>query len=93
MIDFPSDLKKGAAVKFVELQFGSPVVIENPRNYPADQVEQLRKLLQAGTLARPDRGRSGVYEAENDAYVFYIHVSPVSRTVTLMAAWAKAMAA
>jgi hypothetical protein len=72
-----------------ELRLDVSSAIENPRNYPADLVSQLRALLRAGTAVRPDHGREGLYEAETDSRVFYFHVSPVSRTVLLLAVWPK----
>lgn len=61
--------------------------IENLRNYPAEIVETLRRLLASGAPARPDPRRKDFYELESDSRVFYIHISPVNGKVLLLATW------
>ncbi len=63
--------------------------IENLRNYPAENVEKLRQLLATGAPARPDPRRSNFYELDNGSRVYYIHISPVSGRVWLLAIWRK----
>jgi hypothetical protein len=63
--------------------------IENLRNYPAEMVEQLRKLLASGAPAKLDAHRKNFYEVENCSQVFYVHVSPLNGTVMLLAIWQK----
>ncbi|MFQ5777826.1 MAG: hypothetical protein ACE5IP_07445 [Terriglobia bacterium] len=63
--------------------------IDNPRHYPADTVEKLRGLLAQGELAHADPHRANYYELENGSRVFYIHVSPASGKVLLLATWRK----
>ena len=63
--------------------------IENLRNYPAEMVEKLRKLLASGAPAKLDAHRKDFYEVENCSRVFYVHVSPVNGTVMLLAIWEK----
>lgn len=63
--------------------------VENLRNYPAETVDKLRELLAAGAPARPDPRRSNFYELENGSRVYYIHISPVSGKVWLLAIWSK----
>ena len=67
--------------------------IENLRDYPAELVEKLRGLLLTGTEARPDPRRKGFYDVHNGTRVFFIHVSPVSGSVMLLAIWRKEQAA
>jgi len=64
-------------------------VIEDLRNHPAETVEKLRELLACGAVAKPDPHRSDFYELENCTRVFYIHISPVSGKVMLLATWFK----
>lgn len=71
------------------LRMNDALIIENLRNYPAETVAQLRSLLQAGASAQMDPHRENFYELENGARVFYIHVSPVSGKVWLLACWPK----
>lgn len=63
--------------------------IENLRNHPADMVEKLRALLAAGAEAEADPRRKDFYELQNGCRVFYIHISPSSGRVWLLATWRK----
>ena len=63
--------------------------IEDLRKHPAAVIEKLRQLLVSGAEARPDPRRSGFYEVENYSQVFYIHISPVTGKVWLLAIWPK----
>ena len=60
---------------------------ENPRGYIAKVVDKLRNLLTAGARARRDPSRENFYEVENANNVFYIHISPVTGNVVLLAKW------
>ena len=71
------------------LRLKHPPEIENLRNHPAETVEKLRRLLVSGAPARPDPRRANFYEVENRSQVFYIHISPVSGKVWLLATWTK----
>lgn len=62
--------------------------IENLRNYPADVVEKLRQLLEAGAQAYADPHRREFYDLENGSRMFYIHLSPTGK-VWLLATWLK----
>ena len=61
--------------------------IEDPRIHPAEVVTALRNLLAGGANATPDPKRAGFYEIENASRVFYIHISPVTGNVLLLATW------
>jgi hypothetical protein len=61
--------------------------IENPRNYEPHSVENLRRLLAAGGSARRDLCRENFYEIEGNSETYYIHVSPISGNVVLLAKW------
>lgn len=63
--------------------------IENLRNYPAEMVEKLRKLLVSGAPAKLDAHRKDFYEVDNCSQVFYVHVSPLNGNVMLLAIWDK----
>jgi type II secretory pathway predicted ATPase ExeA len=63
--------------------------IENPRNHSAESVEVLRQLLAGGVRVAPDPKRPDFYEVESRNDVYYIHVSPVSGKILLLAAWPK----
>ncbi len=69
------------------LQINEGARIENPREYEAGAVHQLRCLLDAGHSAERDPRRENFYEVEGAGEMFYIHVSPVSGNVVLLAKW------
>jgi hypothetical protein len=71
---------------------GRPVV-ENLWNHPQSLVERLRALLAEGAVARPDRHRKGFYDVRDGTRVFFIHISPVSGKVMLLATWVDQSAA
>jgi hypothetical protein len=61
--------------------------IEDVRNHPVETVLMLRNLLADGAVVIPDPKRADFYEVESDSLVYYIHVSPVSGKVLLLATW------
>ena len=61
--------------------------IEDPRDYGADIVNDLRSLLTAGGCAQRDPHRENFYALENGSHTFYIHVSPINGDVVLLAKW------
>jgi hypothetical protein len=69
------------------------LTIENLRHYPSEVVEKLRGLLATGVEARPDPRRKGFYDVEDGARTFFIHISPVSGNVMLLATWCEEAAA
>ncbi len=69
------------------LRLNQNVTVENTRQHPAEEVEAVRKLLAAGAVAQPDPHRANFYELENGRRVFYIHISPVTGHVMLLASW------
>ncbi|MDQ6662947.1 MAG: hypothetical protein M3Z23_00970 [Acidobacteriota bacterium] len=73
--------------KLVELRFGVTPVIENRWGYASEAVNELRGALEHGACARPDPVRSGIYEVDAGESVYYIHVSPISQRVMLLAVW------
>jgi hypothetical protein len=69
------------------IQIKEGAKIENPREYESGAVENLRLLLQMGSAALRDPQRENFYEVEGCNETFYIHVSPVSGNVVLLAKW------
>lgn len=61
--------------------------IEDLRNHPIETVKILRDLLLNGSRVTPDPKRSGFYEVEDTSTVYYIHVSPSTGKVLLLATW------
>jgi hypothetical protein len=63
------------------------VQIEDLRNHPAEMVMTLRNLLAGDANITPDPKRVGFYEVKSRALTYYIHVSPVTGKILLLAAW------
>jgi hypothetical protein len=62
-------------------------LIHNRQNYPPDIIGRLEKLLAEGVSARQDPNRRDFYDIENADRVFFIYLSPVTGSVTLLATW------
>ena len=69
----------------VEIKTGAQ--IENPREYECGAVEHLRHLLALGIPAQRDPKRENFYEIDSTCENYYIHISPVSGNVVLLARW------
>jgi hypothetical protein len=63
--------------------------IENARLYPRKIVDQLLLALSNGTQLHADESRIHFYDLEADGRKYFIYVSPVNASVTLIATWAK----
>jgi hypothetical protein len=61
--------------------------IENPRAYECGAVEHLQQLLEAGSPVQLDSQRENFYEIESGNETYYIHLSPISGNVVLVAKW------
>lgn len=71
------------------IQLDGDIQIDNLRHYPAETVDTLRSLLARGAEAQVDPRRSNFYDVYNCSQVFFIHISPVSGKVMLLARWSK----
>lgn len=69
------------------LRLSENPIIDNLRNYSAETVEKLRGLLAMGAPAQLDPHRKNFFELEDHCEVFYIHISPATRKVLLLAVW------
>ena len=69
------------------LQMNEGTRIEDPRQYGAEVVNDLRNFLTVGGFAQSDPRRANFYELENGGHTFYIHISPINGDVTLLAKW------
>lgn len=74
------------------LRINEPFGIDNPQNYPAGIVDEIRELLMSGVSAQPDPNREHFYDIESEDRVFFIYVFPVSSRVSLLATWLKHLA-
>lgn len=66
-----------------------PPVVEDLRKHTPEQVAELRMLLGAGLVGRPDLRRPGFYELDGATSVYYIFRYPSGHKVLLLAAWQK----
>ena len=70
-----------------ELELTAEPKIEDPRGHSSETVQRLRKALASGAPAIPDARRQGFFEIQADDQVFYIHVSPATQKIMLLATW------
>jgi hypothetical protein len=70
------------------LQITRPVTVETAHRHPRHTVERVGELLAGGVEARADVQRRNLFEITDGRDVFYIHISPVSGNVLLLATWA-----
>jgi hypothetical protein len=66
-----------------------PPLIEDLREHSAEQLGELRLLLNAGFTGRPDVRRPGFYEIDGISHVYYVFRFPSGDKVLLLAAWQK----
>lgn len=71
------------------MKLENELLIEDPRHHSPECVETLRRLLAGGARVEADPKRSDFYEVESSSDVYYIHISPVSGKILLLATWAK----
>jgi hypothetical protein len=64
---------------------------DNPRNYPAEIIEELEALLLSGRPCVPDPKRKHFYDLQNDRRTFFIYISPKTARLTLLGTWLHAM--
>ncbi len=64
-----------------------PPIVEDLRHHSAEQLLELRLLLNTGALGRADRRRPGFYELDGVSNVYYVFRYPTGHKVLLVAAW------
>jgi hypothetical protein len=73
----------------MRMNFGEVLKIEDLGNHSAATVISLGILLAGTVNITPDLKRKGFYEVEDGSTVYYIHVSPASGNIFLLATWEK----
>lgn len=63
--------------------------IEDPKHHSFERVEILRQLLAGGARVEADPKRSDFFEVESGSDIYYIHISPITGKILLLAAWPK----
>jgi hypothetical protein len=81
-----STAKKDATMIVIAKQ---PPLLEDLRKHAPEQMAELRLLLNAGVIGRPDTRRPGFFELDGVANVYYIFRYPTGHKVLLVAAWQK----
>jgi len=71
----------------MRMNFGPVFEIEDLGNHPVTTVLTLGILLAGPVEVTPDPKRKGLYEVEGGSTGYYIYVSPVSGTISLLAVW------
>lgn len=61
--------------------------IDNIHHYPQSVVERLANVLTFGAVAKADDRRKDFYDVTDGDRAFFIHISPVSGKVFLLASW------
>jgi hypothetical protein len=56
-------------------------------NHSARAIERLRQLLTDGAAVRPDAHRPGFFDVESASDTYFIHLSPVTGNILLLATW------
>jgi hypothetical protein len=69
------------------LQMQQLPVVDNLRNYPAENIRELGELLLSGGQASPDPKRKGFYDVETRERTFFIQISSITGRVVLLATW------
>ena len=73
--------------KAMRMNFGEVLEIKDLGKHPAVAVIRLGILLAGTVSVTPDPKRKNFYEVEGVSTVYYIYVSPISGTVSLIATW------
>ena len=71
----------------LEFRLTAESKIEDPRGHSAETLLRLRRALASAAPAVPDPRRPGFFEIQAGEQVFYIHVSPTTQKITLLATW------
>jgi hypothetical protein len=66
---------------------GKDVAIEDLGRHPAEALRGLRSCLTAQSRLVEDPKRKNIFELQGCASVYYIHVSPLSGKISLLATW------
>jgi hypothetical protein len=62
-------------------------VVQDLRNHSAEQIGELRSLLEQGAPVKPDPRRPGFFELQGSRDVFYIFKYPTGQKVMLLGVW------
>lgn len=69
------------------MRWAQQLDIEDLRNHSDEALLTLRKLLAGGAKVHPDPKRPNFYEVESGSVTYYVHVSPATGKILLLATW------
>jgi len=69
------------------MKFNRKPVIDNLRNYPREIIERLATALRDGAVAQANPRCKCFYDVSDGDRGFFIHSSPVTGHVWLLASW------
>jgi|SRR5690349_11892411 len=69
------------------LRLNAATHVDNQRNFPAEIVDRLRNLLISGATAYADIHRENFFDVVDGPRVYFIHISPITQNVILLATW------
>ena len=67
--------------------YGNELAIEDIGSHPAEVLRGLRACLAAKSQLVPDPKRTSLFEVQGCSSVYYVHVSPISGKISLLATW------
>lgn len=73
----------------LELEQTAELKIEDPRGHSPETLQRLRQALASGVPADPDARRPNFFEVHAEDQVFYVHISPLTQRITLLATWSR----
>src|SRR6516162_7320571 len=76
--------------ELIQMNFGDAVEIQDLRNHSGGTLMRLAFILAGTVCVRPTK-RKDFYEVEGGSEVYYIHVSPVTKIIYLLAVWQNAV--
>jgi hypothetical protein len=71
-----------------QLKIAAQFRIEDPRGHSPETLRRLREALASDAPVNPDARRPNFFEVQAEDQVFYIHISPITQRITLLATWA-----
>lgn len=74
----------------MRMTFGEVLEIQDLGDHPVGPAVSLGILLAGPTDVTPDPKRKDFYEVEDGSITYYIHVSPVTGIIYLLATWQNA---
>jgi hypothetical protein len=71
----------------MNLSIKRPPLVQDLHNHSAEQIGELRLLLEQGAPVKPDPRRPGFFELQGLQTVFYIFKYPTGAKVLLLGVW------